>query len=184
MRMTNPVKLVLVATMVALVGACEPARPNSIALSDDRWDDRPNDATVAAWPLDMRLDVAIERIVELRGRASRGDPSAQSRLGPALDAEEAALWRARQAERARLALSRLAADGVIDDSGAARVGRDALLARLDEAYGWTIGPGRSRHLEGLSALGLLAVRREAARERALALAEMAILRRLIAASRP
>ncbi|MCM0020062.1 MAG: hypothetical protein NBV67_08720 [Tagaea sp.] len=70
-------------------------------------------------------------------------------MGPALDAEEAELWR----------------------------------ARLDEAPEWTIGPRRSRHLESLSSLGLLAVRREAARERALALAEMAILRRLMASAR-
>jgi hypothetical protein len=182
MRMSNQIKLVLVATMVAWAGACETVRPSSIVLNDDRWDDRPNDAVIAAWPLDMRLDVAIERIVELRGRASRGDSSAQARLGPVLDAEEAELWRARQAERERLALLRLAADGVVDDSGAARVGRDALRARLDEAHGWTIGPRRSRHLESLSSLGLLAVRREVARERALALAEMAILRRLIAAA--
>lgn len=172
------------ATMIAFAGACESERPNPIALGDDRWGDRPNDETLSVWPLDMRLDVAIERILELRGRAARGEVTAQSQLGPAMDNEESALWRTRQAERECLALSRLAMDGVIAGDGAVRIGREALLRRLQEAQDWTLGPRTSRHFENLSPLGPLAVRRAAARERALVLAEMAILRRLIAASPP
>jgi hypothetical protein len=151
-------------------------------LIDDRIDERPSDETAARWPLDMRLDVAIERILELRVRAERGEPAAQARLGPTLDAEEAELWRARQAERERLALSRLAADGVVDAAGAARADREALRARLREANGWTMAPRLSRHFEDLSSLDWIAARRASARERAIALAEMAVLRRLIAAA--
>lgn len=181
-RAKSAATVLLVVSFCPFLWACQPAHQDPPLLIHDRIDDRPNDATIAAWPLDMRLDVEIERIVELRGRAARGDPAALARLGAELDAEEAGLWRARQLERERLALLRLAADGVIDSFGAVRVGHDALRARLDEAHEWTFGPRRSRHLESLSSLGSIAVRREAARERALALAEMAILRRLIAAS--
>lgn len=144
-----------------------------------RW---PPDEVIDRWPLDLRLDVAIERIVELRGRAKRGDAEAQTRLGPGLDVEESELWRARQSERERLARSRLIADGIIDETGTARVGRDVLRARLDEAQGWISVPRRSRHFEDLSALGSSAQARQLHREGAIALAEMAILRRLLAAS--
>ncbi|MCM0020060.1 MAG: hypothetical protein NBV67_08710 [Tagaea sp.] len=144
-----------------------------------RW---PPDEVVERWPLDLRLDVAIERILELRDRAQRGDPVAHARLGPALDAEEAELWRARQTERERLALSRLAADGVIDGSGAARVNRSSLSARFEEARSWISLPRRSRHFEDLSTLGSYALARQLKREGSLALAEMEILRRLFASA--
>lgn len=78
MGTTRFLRMGFAVAMIAFAGACEFDRPSPIALGDDRWDDRPSDEAIAAWPLDMRLDVAIERIVELRGRAARGDARASA----------------------------------------------------------------------------------------------------------
>lgn len=97
-----------------------------------------------------------------------------------MDNEEALLWWRRRDERQRLAVARLSADGLVGANGMPVADGARLGARLDEARDWTLGPRRSRHFEDLSELGLLAARRQSARERAIALVEMNILRRWIA----
>lgn len=172
-----------VATVLA-VGACDSQEAHVPPDHDDGGRSRPHAKEVERWPLDLRLDIEIERIVELRGRAQQGHETSLAKLGPDLDAEEAALWRARRDERERLALARLFADGLVDGMGRSRADQDALRARFEEARHWSSAPAQSRHFEAISRLGYHAATRQFERERALALAEMAILRRLIAASVP
>lgn len=134
------------------------------------------------WPLDMRLDLEIERILDLRGRAERGDAAARSRLGPALDAYEALLWRERREERERLATMELAAAGISAPDGGPIADARAMAARLEKLRQRVAWRDEARRAEAEIARASANSDRRFERERARTLAEMAILRRLIAAS--
>jgi hypothetical protein len=133
---------------------------------------------------DLDVEREIESVVALRSAAERGDLVAKAQLGPALDAYESALWSRLRSIREGIASQSLLRLGILGDDGGVKVGRARLEDRLTTLM---IRLAEAEHAMSVSVLPIeagLASLRIARRERSLVLAEMAILRRLIAASPP
>lgn len=131
---------------------------------------------------DISIEREIERILALRAAAENGDITARSALGPALDAREADLWSMLRAVREAAALEALRNAGLVDATGRVQVAPEVLDAHLQRLIA-RLSVAELAVSSGVLPIELGPVSAQMARrERARIVAELAVVRRLLAQS--
>lgn len=132
---------------------------------------------------DISIEREIERIVALRSAAENGDAAARSALGPALDAREADLWSKLRAVREASAFEALRHAGLLDGAGRVQVAPEILEAHLHKLVA-RLAVAESALSSGVLPVELGRVSAQMARrERAQIVAELAVVRGLLAQNR-
>lgn len=170
------------ACLVAiLIYGCSPRPGDSLSATDRRRDAVAGDRALDMSDVDIERE--IDRIVALRSAADAGDAAARSALGPELDAREADLWSALRASRDAMALASLRRAGLVAGDGTASAPANVLEGHLRTLM------DRLATVEVTLSMAVLPIEmgrinaQIARRERALVLAEMALVRRLLGSTR-